>query len=131
MDLKCLECAPGYFEAIIGCFRPLPYLRKGPYLTKHDCKKTAAGRRNGCERCALLWWPKCGPAYRRKACKMCWPRGCPANTYDLGPFCLKSPIRCYGKVNGTLLMGVAVLVLVLVGLAIVYGFSTLFRYVRV
>lgn len=129
MDIKCLECPDGYTEAIIGCFRGLPFVKKGPYLTKHDCKKTSSGRKYGCEKCAGLWWPKCGPGYKRKLCKGCWPKDCPDTTYDLGPFCLKSPIRCYGKIDGTLVLGVGVLILVLIGLMIVYVFSGIFAYV--
>ncbi len=91
------ECPHGFKDTGVDCLKPKAYGRGTGHFSKHDCDKTHDGKKYGCQKWGLLWYPKCKPHFHNVACCVCSP-DCPHGFKDIGISCQKPS---YGRGVGT------------------------------
>lgn len=83
------KCPEGFTDMGTTCAKPnKSYGRGFGHTSKSGCG-------SNCEKCLLLWYPKCRDGYRPIGCNVCSPK-CPSGSTDLGEFCTKKskPASC-------------------------------------
>lgn len=88
------ECPSGFTDTGADCLKPKPYGRGGGYTSKKRCEHHH--KDTGCERCLLLWYPKCKSGFSRAGCNICSPE-CPDGMTNIGISCQK---KSYGRGAG-------------------------------
>uniref|UniRef100_A0A914PKF4 Uncharacterized protein n=1 Tax=Panagrolaimus davidi TaxID=227884 RepID=A0A914PKF4_9BILA len=88
------SCPEGFTDYGVGCSKPASYVRGWGHITEGGCEEDYP---NGCEKCLLLWYPKCGTGYYGFGCNVCTAY-CPEGTVDTGASCTK---QTYGRGVGS------------------------------
>lgn len=84
MATKAQECPPEFTDTGAYCIKPTYGRGAGSNLPTCEAEFGA----NNCEKCLLLYYPKCKASYKPSGCNIC-SHECPPNMTDLGVSCQK------------------------------------------
>jgi len=87
------SCPDGFRDDGAYCAKPGPYGRGVGYFSEQKCKDENS---QGCEKSALLWYPRCKDGFHAVGCCVCSPN-CPDGMQDIGVSCQK---QSYGRGAG-------------------------------
>ena len=82
------QCPEGFRDDGAFCFKPKPYGRGVGYVLWKKTKCENENRDLGCEKCLLLYYPKCKSGFHAVGCNICSP-DCPPGMKDIGISCAK------------------------------------------